>query len=64
MPRGYDPEHPDADLLRRRNLRLGGVCPVPRAIHDRRFVAWCARRFEAVADVHRWLVTHLGDRDA
>lgn len=59
VPKGYGDEHPRADLLRRRSLFLAGATAHPKAIHGPRFVDWCARRLEAMAEVHRWSVTHL-----
>jgi hypothetical protein len=59
VPKGYDPDHPRADLLRRRSLLLAGATAHPKIIHGPRFVDWCARRLDALAGVHRWAVEHL-----
>lgn len=59
VPAGYDDDHPRADLLRRRSFFLAGATALPKGVHSPRFLDWCARRLEAMADVHRWLVDHL-----
>ncbi len=55
VPAGYDPEHPRADLLRHRSLRVGWVESRPRCTTGHRFVPWITRRAALLADLHGWL---------
>lgn len=56
VPRGYDAEHPRAELLRHAGLWAEVGIDLPKAVHTKKFVDFCARRFEGVAPVHHWLV--------
>lgn len=60
VPAPFGAEHPRADLLRHKGLQVRWVEPVPPSVTSARFVAWCARRLEMAAPLHRWLVGHLG----
>ena len=56
VPRGYDPDHPRADLLRYAGLyahppRIEGAVLTSRAIVDR-----CVEHFQAMAPIQQWLV--------
>lgn len=55
VPSCYPTEHPSAELLRHRWLRVRWAEPVPRAIGSARFPKWCERRLVDLADVHGWL---------
>lgn len=58
VPRGYDADAPQADLLRHRSLQVAWTEPAPRVITSGRFVGWCARRLVDLGDLHRWLCSH------
>lgn len=55
VPAGFPSDHPNAELLRHRWLRVRWAEPVPKAIGSARFPKWCERRVVDLADVHRWL---------
>ena len=57
VPAGFDPEHPRADLLRRKSLRVWQEEPVPRALHSAKAVDHLLRRFKKHLPVYRWLST-------
>ena len=60
VPKPYAEDHPRADLLRMKGgIQARWPEPVPASISTGRFVDHCARRLEACAPVHRWLVEHL-----
>lgn len=59
VPKGFDPEHPNADLLRHKGLYLGSDEKLPDEIFDQRAVAYCTRRFTAVKPLVQWLAKHV-----
>jgi uncharacterized protein (TIGR02453 family) len=59
VPKGHDPDHPRAELLRHNALFAAIEEPVPASIHSRRFVSWCMTRFKKAEPVHRWLVDEV-----
>jgi len=55
VPRGFDPEHPRADLLRRKGL-IVAFPAVPRAqLVSRTLVAWLVTRAKRVVPIVEWL---------
>ena len=59
VPRGFDQDHPRADLLRRTSFQLRFLEPQPKSIHKPAFLPWCLRRLSDLGPVHRWLDRHL-----
>lgn len=59
VPRGYDADHPRADLLRLDNVHAMVETKLPEEVHSKRFVAWCQRHFKKALPVHRWLREHM-----
>ena len=55
VPRGVDPEHPRAELLRRRNLAVGFPALPKRLIVSRGLVAWLVKETKKVAPLVEWL---------
>ncbi len=56
VPRGFDPGHPHADLLRHNALHLGQEVPLPVSLATPAFPAYCLVRFQDMAPVLDWLV--------
>jgi uncharacterized protein (TIGR02453 family) len=56
VPRGFDPGHPRAELLKLKGLTLGDEGRLPKALHSARFLDYAYRRFEKMAALHEWLV--------
>jgi uncharacterized protein (TIGR02453 family) len=61
VPRGFDPVHPRAELLRHGGLYVGGEWKLPRVASGPAFVGWTADRLERLAPVERWLTSVLRD---
>ena len=59
VPAGYNPEHPNAELLKHKGLYAGYDLGIPDELYSPRLVDYCFERFEAVAPLHRWLVRYL-----
>lgn len=57
-PKGVDPLHPRAELLRHKGLALD-FPPIPRGVrHSPKLLDWCVDRARDVAPVLRWLLRH------
>lgn len=56
VPRGYDPAHPNADLLRHIGLYVGISLPIPDVFYTATLPEWCARECKKVLPLHQWLV--------
>lgn len=59
VPKGFDADHPRAELLRRTSFQLRLLEPLPKSVAKPAFVPWCLRRLNDLAPVHRWLDRHL-----
>ncbi len=55
IPRGYDADHPNADLLLHNGLYVGRTVPVPAALHRPGAVEYCAGVYEKMAPLLNWL---------
>ena len=59
-PKGYDPEHPRAALLRHKGLALD-FPPIPGKVrHSKALLGWCVERARGVSPVVRWLLDQVG----
>lgn len=60
VPRGFDPDHPNAEWLLHKGLWAGISQPLPDALFGARCVSHVLRRFERLAPVQRWVAQALG----
>ena len=58
VPKPYAPDHPRADLLRHKGFQARWPEATPKSVNSAAFVDWCARRLEACAPIHHWLLQH------
>ena len=59
-PKGVDPAHPHANLLRHKGLALD-FPPIPAKVrHSPKLLDWCVDRAAEVAPVIRWVLRHTG----
>jgi uncharacterized protein (TIGR02453 family) len=56
VPSGYDPSHPNADLLLHNGLHVGYEASIPEEFYSEKFVTYCYKKFQPVYPLHRWLV--------
>jgi uncharacterized protein (TIGR02453 family) len=56
VPAGYDPRHPNAELLRHNGLYGGYESPIPEEFYSARLVEYCFERYEPLVPLHRWLM--------
>ena len=56
VPRGFEPDHPRAELLRYRALHAWIDGPLPPQAHTADFVEYCAERCRKLLPVQRWIL--------
>jgi uncharacterized protein (TIGR02453 family) len=57
VPRGYDPSHPNAELLLYNGLHVGETVPLPDELFSPSLMEYCTVRFRELLPIHRWLVS-------
>lgn len=60
VPAGFDPGHPNAELLKHKGLYAGIETKIPEEFFSARLVDYCFERFEPLAPLHRWLMKLFG----
>ncbi len=55
VPRGFDPEAKNADLLRYNGLYAGIEMKIPQELYTPDIVEFCYNHFKNMAPLHRWL---------
>ena len=60
VPAGFDPAHPNAELLKHKGLYAGVETKVPEAFTTAGFVDHCFERFAPLVPLHRWLMKLFG----
>ncbi len=56
VPGGYDPAHPNAELLLHNGLHAGIESPIPEEFYSKKLVGYCWKRFQPMLPLHSWLV--------
>jgi uncharacterized protein (TIGR02453 family) len=60
IPRGYDPEHKNGDLLRYNAIYAYRSEPVPNEFFGVDFLEYCMGHYRSMAPLHAWCVDLLG----
>ncbi|HWS45527.1 MAG TPA: DUF2461 domain-containing protein [Acidimicrobiia bacterium] len=60
VPRGFDPDHPRAELLRMKGLHAGRSFGSPRWLHSAGALDRIVATWKATAPMNRWLDRHVG----
>jgi uncharacterized protein (TIGR02453 family) len=60
IPAGYDPGHPNTELLKHNGLYAGFETTIPDEFYSQRLVDYCFERYEPILPLHRWLVKWMG----
>jgi uncharacterized protein (TIGR02453 family) len=55
VPRGFDPNHPHAELLLYNGLYFGHNKPFPQSLHSPSFIDYCLEKFLDMLPLHNWL---------
>ena len=64
VPRGFDADHPRADLLKLKGMHVGREFGAPRWLHSRGAVDRIIDTWRAAAPVNRWFDRHVGPSTA
>ena len=56
VPAGFDPENPNAELLKHKGLWAGTEGRVPKEFFSEALVDYCFERYEKIAPLYRWMV--------
>lgn len=57
IPVGFDPSHPNADLLLYNGLHAGIEENIPAQLFNHRLLDYCMEKFTPLVELHRWLVS-------
>jgi uncharacterized protein (TIGR02453 family) len=61
VPRGYDKDHENAELLLYNGLYAGHESEVPEEFFSSKLVDYCMEKYTDTLPIHRWLVDMLAD---
>lgn len=56
VPRGYDPDHPNAGLLRHNALHASLRGPLPSQLYSPELIDYCYQHYKNMAPIQRWLL--------
>ncbi|MCF8032466.1 MAG: DUF2461 domain-containing protein [Desulfarculaceae bacterium] len=56
VPRGYDKDHPRAELLKYDSLWASLECKIPPEFYTSELPDWCLPHYQAMLPVHQWLL--------
>ena len=59
VPRGFDPDHLRAELLRHDGLHVELDIPIPKEAKQAEFIGYCRSHYKKLAKVSAWLSDHL-----
>jgi uncharacterized protein (TIGR02453 family) len=54
-PRGYDPDHPNSDLLLFNGLYIGVESAIPNELYSAKILDYCFKRYRDMHPLHQWL---------
>jgi uncharacterized protein (TIGR02453 family) len=60
VPAGFDPGHPNAELLKHKGLYAGVEEKIPREFYSGKLIDHCLERFEPIVPLNRWLMKLFG----
>jgi uncharacterized protein (TIGR02453 family) len=56
VPAGFDPAHPNADLLLHNGIHVGVESSIPEEFYTKKLVDYCWKKFQPLLPLHSWLV--------
>lgn len=59
MPRGYHPQHPNADYLLFDGLYGHVTMRLPKEARSKAFIGYCMAHYKKLARIHGWFVSVL-----
>lgn len=57
IPAGYDPSHPNADLLLHNGLYASWETEIPDEFFNQKLIGYCWDKFHSTDPLHKWLVS-------
>lgn len=60
VPRGFDPEHPNAEMLLHNGLHATVEAKIPAAFHGAKLIDFCFAHYKKMTPLHKWLVAVMG----
>jgi uncharacterized protein (TIGR02453 family) len=60
VPRGYDKNHENADLLLMGGLTAAFSTQIPEALHSKDFIHYALEKFKDMSPIHTWLLEMIG----
>jgi uncharacterized protein (TIGR02453 family) len=60
VPRGFDPDHPNAELLKHNGLYAYTEGAIPKQLHTRDLLAFCLKAFKEMYPIQEWIVENVG----
>jgi len=60
VPRGFETDHPNAELLKHNGLYAGWEGPIPEEFFSSELIEFCYSRYARLLPLHRWLVNVFG----
>ncbi len=55
IPRGYDPDNPNSDLLLHNGLYVYHEGPIPKEVHSKDFLDYSFKLFNDILPLHNWI---------
>jgi uncharacterized protein (TIGR02453 family) len=59
VPAGFDPAHPNADLLLHNGIHVGVESSIPEEFYTKKLVDYCWKKFQPLLPLHSWLVAMI-----
>jgi len=59
VPRGFDPEHPNAEYLRHNGLYAYTEGRIPGELYTRDLLGFCLKAFKDMYPIHEWIVENV-----
>ena len=56
VPAGFDPSHPNADLLLHNGFHAGIESSIPEEFYSQKLINYCWKKFQPLLPLHSWLV--------
>jgi uncharacterized protein (TIGR02453 family) len=60
VPAGYDPKHPNAELLKHNGLYAGWEVKIPDELFSAALVDFCFERYRPLVPLHKWFMKWAG----
>ncbi|MCP4229517.1 MAG: DUF2461 domain-containing protein [bacterium] len=60
VPRGFDPNDANSDLLRHNGLYAATEIAIPDEFYSPEIIAFCAKKYRDMSPIHKWLVGLTG----